>query len=87
MRNPAYRGAMKRSWLALCVPIVACLAQPSIGAGVTFSPSGTGADTVQVGGMKRDFLNPKGFWFWAVSDNLRLSALNAVAAAESIFLR
>jgi hypothetical protein len=37
--------------------------------------------------MKRDFLNPKGFWFWAVSDNLRLSALNAVAAAESIFLR
>ena len=47
----------------------------------------SGTDTVQVGGMKRDFLNPKGFWFWAVSDNLRLSALNAVAAAESILLR
>jgi len=46
-----------------------------------------GTDTIQIGGMKRDFLNPKGFWFWAVSDNLRLSALNAVAAAESIFLR
>jgi len=46
-----------------------------------------GTDTIQIGGMKRDFLNPSGFWFWAVSDNLRLSALNAVAAAESIFLR
>jgi aspartate-semialdehyde dehydrogenase len=45
-----------------------------------------GTDLVQVGGMKRDFLNPRGVWFWAVSDNLRLAALNAVSAAKSILL-
>jgi hypothetical protein len=31
-------------------------------------------------------LNPRGVWFWAVSDNLRLAALNAVSAASSILL-
>ena len=46
-----------------------------------------GTDTIQIGGMKRDFLNPNGLWFWAVSDNLRLSAVNAVSAAEAIFLQ
>jgi aspartate-semialdehyde dehydrogenase len=45
-----------------------------------------GTDLVQIGGMKRDFLNPQGVWFWAVSDNLRLAALNAVSAASSILL-
>jgi aspartate-semialdehyde dehydrogenase len=45
-----------------------------------------GTDLVQIGGMKRDFLNPRGVWFWAVSDNLRLAALNAVSAAKSILL-
>jgi aspartate-semialdehyde dehydrogenase len=52
------------------------------------SPVGVaGTDTIQIGGMKRDFLNPNGLWFWAVSDNLRLSAVNAVSAAEAIFLQ
>jgi aspartate-semialdehyde dehydrogenase len=46
-----------------------------------------GTDFIQVGGMKRDFLRPSGLWFWAVSDNLRLSALNAVSAAEAILLK
>jgi aspartate-semialdehyde dehydrogenase len=46
-----------------------------------------GSDTIHIGGIKRDFLNPNGFWFWAVSDNLRLAAINAVAAAESIISR
>ncbi|MCI0421671.1 MAG: hypothetical protein L0312_21000, partial [Acidobacteria bacterium] len=46
-----------------------------------------GTDGIQIGGMKRDFLNPRGVWFWAASDNLRLAALNAVAAAEAILLR
>jgi aspartate-semialdehyde dehydrogenase len=45
-----------------------------------------GMDTIQIGGIKQDFLNPNGLWFWAVSDNLRLAAINAVAAAEGIFL-
>jgi aspartate-semialdehyde dehydrogenase len=45
-----------------------------------------GTDLVQIGGMKRDFLNPRGVWFWAVSDNLRLAALNAVSAAKNILL-
>lgn len=46
-----------------------------------------GSDTIHVGGIKRDFLNPNGFWFWAASDNLRLAAINAVAAAESVISR
>jgi aspartate-semialdehyde dehydrogenase len=45
-----------------------------------------GTDTIQIGGIKQDFANPSGLWFWAVSDNLRLAAINAVAAAETIFL-
>jgi aspartate-semialdehyde dehydrogenase len=45
-----------------------------------------GSDFIQIGGMKRDFLRPSGLWFWVVSDNLRLAALNAVSAAET-FLR
>ncbi len=46
-----------------------------------------GTDFIQIGGMKRDFLNPRGLWFWAVSDNLRLVALNAVTAAEAILFQ
>lgn len=45
-----------------------------------------GTDLIQIGGVKRDLLNSNGIWFWAVSDNLRLAALNAVAAAEAILL-
>ena len=46
-----------------------------------------GNDGIQVGGMKRDFLNPRGVWFWAASDNLRLAAVNAVMAAERYLLQ
>jgi aspartate-semialdehyde dehydrogenase len=46
-----------------------------------------GNDGIQIGGMRRDSLNPRGIWFWAASDNLRLAALNAVAAAERHLLQ
>ncbi|MSO23033.1 MAG: hypothetical protein EXQ58_07235 [Acidobacteria bacterium] len=46
-----------------------------------------GTDGIQIGGMKRDFLSPRGVWFWAVSDNLRLAAVNAVMAAERHLLQ
>ena len=46
-----------------------------------------GTDGIQIGGMKRDFLNPRGVWFWAASDNLRLAAVNAVTAAERFLLQ
>jgi aspartate-semialdehyde dehydrogenase len=46
-----------------------------------------GTDLIHLGGLKRDFANPKGIWFWAVADNLRLSALNSVAVAERMILR
>jgi len=45
-----------------------------------------GNDGIRIGGMKRDVINPRGLWFWAVSDNLRLAAGNAVAAAEQCLL-
>ena len=46
-----------------------------------------GNDGIQIGGIRRDFLNPRGVWFWAASDNLRLAAVNAVAAAERHLLQ
>ena len=46
-----------------------------------------GNDGIQIGGMRRDSLNPRGVWFWAASDNLRLAAVNAVAAAERYSLQ
>ena len=46
-----------------------------------------GTDGIQTGGMKRDFLNLRGVWFWAASDNLRLAAVNAVTAAERFLLQ
>jgi hypothetical protein len=33
-----------------------------------------GTDGIQTGGMKRDFLNLRGVWFWAASDNLTLGS-------------
>lgn len=46
-----------------------------------------GSDVIQIGGVKRDFMNPHSVWFWAVADNLRLMALNAVSAAEHYLLK
>jgi len=46
-----------------------------------------GNDGIQIGGIRRDSLNPRGVWFWAASDNLRLAAVNAVAAAERHLLQ
>jgi aspartate-semialdehyde dehydrogenase len=52
------------------------------------SPVGVaGNDGIQIGGMKRDSLNPRGVWFWAASDNLRLAAVNGVVAAERYLLQ
>jgi len=52
------------------------------------SPVGVaGNDGIRIGGMKRDSLNPRGVWFWAASDNLRLAAVNAVVAAERYSLQ
>ena len=46
-----------------------------------------GNDGIQIGGIRRDSLNPRGVWFWAASDNLRLASVNAVAAAERYLLQ
>jgi aspartate-semialdehyde dehydrogenase len=46
-----------------------------------------GNEGIQVGGMRRDLFNPRGVWFWAASDNLRLAAVNAVTAVEKYFLQ
>jgi aspartate-semialdehyde dehydrogenase len=46
-----------------------------------------GNDGIQVGGMRRDLFNPRGVWFWAASDNLRLAAVNAVGAVEKYLLQ
>jgi len=34
--------------------------------------------------VSRDATNPKAFWLWAATDNLRVAARNAVECAESM---
>lgn len=50
------------------------------------SPRQVGAsDLVHVGRIRQDPENPKAFWFWVVSDNIRIgAALNAVQIAETL---
>ncbi|QSN61124.1 MULTISPECIES: aspartate-semialdehyde dehydrogenase [unclassified Caballeronia] len=43
------------------------------------------SDLVHVGRIRRDPENPNAFWFWVVSDNIRIgAALNAVQIAETL---
>lgn len=43
------------------------------------------SDLVHVGRIRQDPENPHGFWFWVVSDNIRIgAALNAVQIAETL---
>jgi aspartate-semialdehyde dehydrogenase len=43
------------------------------------------SDLVHVGRIRQDGQNPRAFWFWVVSDNIRIgAALNAVQIAERL---
>jgi len=33
---------------------------------------------------RRDSQNPRGFWIWAASDNLRIAAVTAAESAEGM---
>ncbi len=44
----------------------------------------TGSDEVLVDTISADATHPTGAWIWAVADNLRLAALNAVEIAETL---
>ena len=43
-----------------------------------------GSDKILVDSVTADPDHPSGFWIWAVADNLRLAAVNAVEVAESL---
>ena len=43
-----------------------------------------GSDEIQVDRVTADPDLPGGLWIWAVADNLRLAAVNAVEIAESL---
>lgn len=43
-----------------------------------------GSDEILVDAIQTDAAHPSGIWFWAVADNLRLAALNAVQIAEGL---
>ena len=54
--------------------------------GAEESPSNVnaaGQEQIQVF-VRRDAQNPRGFWLWAATDNLRIAALSAVECAESM---
>lgn len=42
------------------------------------------SNEVQVGDIRPDAANERGYWIWAAADNLRLMALNAVQTAEKL---
>jgi len=44
----------------------------------------TGQDGIAVGAVTLDRNHPQACWIWAVSDNLRLTASNAVAVAREL---
>jgi hypothetical protein len=44
----------------------------------------TGSDTILINSVVSDASRTKGLWIWAVADNFRLAALNAVEIAESL---
>jgi len=44
----------------------------------------TGSDKILVDSVTADPDHPTGLWIWAVADNLRLAAVNAVEVAESL---
>jgi len=46
-----------------------------------------GSSDILVDAVAIDATHPNGIWLWAVADNLRLAALNAVEIAESLRLR
>lgn len=43
-----------------------------------------GSDDILVDAIQPDAAHPAGIWFWAVADNLRLAAVNAVQIAEGL---
>ena len=44
----------------------------------------TGSSDILVDAISSDADQPRGIWIWAVADNLRLAAVNAVEIAESL---
>ncbi|MEJ2009996.1 MAG: Asd/ArgC dimerization domain-containing protein [Acidobacteriota bacterium] len=46
-----------------------------------------GSDDILVDAIQPDAAHPAGIWFWAVADNLRLAAVNAVQIAEGLHHR
>jgi aspartate-semialdehyde dehydrogenase len=44
----------------------------------------TGSDNILINSILPDASRPKGLWIWAVADNLRLGAQNAVEIAEKL---
>ncbi len=44
----------------------------------------TGSPHILVDAIARDAEHPRGIWIWAVADNLRLAAVNALEIAESL---
>ena len=46
-----------------------------------------GSNDILVDAIQPDAAHPEGIWFWAVADNLRLAAVNAVQIAEGLHRR
>ncbi|MBM3304992.1 MAG: hypothetical protein FJY79_03460 [Candidatus Aminicenantes bacterium] len=59
---------------------------PASGQDVVSPVTVAGKDRIFMGRVKKDGLNPRGFWIWTVADNLTLgSAINAYGVARALF--
>jgi aspartate-semialdehyde dehydrogenase len=59
---------------------------PAVGEDIPISPRGVaGKDHIHLGEIRKDPALPKGFWIWAIADNLTVgSALNAYGIARAL---
>ncbi len=59
---------------------------PAAGEGAVSPAAVAGKDRIHLGPIKKDPVLPRGFWFWAIADNLTVgSSLNAYGIARALF--
>lgn len=90
IQAPVFHGHSFSIWVELDVDVTAealtrALASHSVDVRADEPPSNAniaGQSGLSVGAVQADSNNPRAFWIWMVTDNLRLAAENAVAVAK-----
>ena len=90
---PVFHGHSFSLWIEMddapqVAPISAALSEAGIDVRPDEPPNNVGVagfSGVSVGAIATDNNNPRALWLWAVADNLRVAAENAVAVAQEVW--